>query len=416
MSSSSKDGIDSFISRFKPKEGARSEDLAKSAPTTKGADFDEYLANWTRFTGVSVKASTITRLLEGADDGQPAELAALFQTVIEKEPVIAAHLQTRLLAVLSCDWSVRCDDSAKALEIEAVLRKARVHSLLRHLLDAVATGYSGAATIWGEGGASVKAFKLIDSSNWVFDLAGNPALIGLDGGERALSSYHPHQFVFHTHLLKPGIPSRGGLLRSLVWLYFFKHYAMRDQARFLERFGMPFVLAKIRRDDFEDSSVRAGILASLSKVGADGAGVVTEGSEIQLLGASPGNPDYIEWFKYIDDVYATLILGQTASSKSTSGFSKGQIQENVRKEIVEADCRALMETLDVQLLRPLELYRYGTEGALRFVLDYSSPENLVDKAQIVKTLADAGFKAEPAWVSKTFGIALASASKRENSL
>ena len=408
MSQSGPNGIDSFVARYKSKESlaARAKCVAKSAPRTVDGDFDEYLASWSNFTGVSVKAPLITRLLESADEGYASELAALFQTVMEKEPVIAAHLQTRILSVLSCDWSVQGEDSAKAAEVEGILRRARIHSLLRHLLDAVATGYSGAASVWAEGGASIDVFKFIDPTNWTFDLAGNPALVGLDGKERALASYHPFQFVFHTHKLKPGIPSRGGLLRSLVWLYFFKHYAMRDQARFLERFGMPFVLAKIRREDFEDSSVRASVLDSLAKVGSDGAGVVTEGSEIQVAGASSGSADYIEWFKYIDDVYATLILGQTATSKSASGLSKGQMQENVRRDIIEADCLSLMETVDAQLIRPLELYRYGTSGTLRFVLDYSSPESLVDKAQIVKTLSDSGFKADPAWISRTFGIVL----------
>ena len=404
----SQNGIDTFITRYKSKESPeeRVRRFAKSTPKAQDSDFDEYLASWTSFTGASVKAPLITRLLESADEGLSSELAALFQTVMEKEPVIAAHIQTRILSVLSCDWSVQGEDSAKAAEVEGILRRARIHSLLRHLLDAVGTGYSGAATVWGEGGSSIDSFKHVDPTNWTFDLAGNPALIGFDGKERAISGYHPFQFVFHTHRLKPGIPSRGGLLRSLVWLYFFKHYAMRDQARFLERFGMPFVLAKIRREDFDDPQVRSSVLDSLAKVGSDGVGVVTEGSEIQVTGASSGSADYIEWFKYIDDVYSMLILGQTATSKVASGLSKGQMQENVRRDIVEADCMSLMETVDAQLIRPLELYRYGTSGTLRFVLDYSSPESLVDKAQIVKTLSEAGFKPDPAWIARTFGIAL----------
>jgi len=398
-----------FLSRFKAPETAegRREAFAKSVPRTAPGDFDEYLSSWISFTGAKVGAPMIGRLLSGADEGFSSELAALFQTIVEKEPVIAAHLQTRILSVLSCDWSVQGEDSEKAREVEGLLRKARIHSLLRHLLDAIGTGYSGAATLWSEGGAGICGFKMVHPTNWNFDLCGNPALLARAGVERPLSSYHPFQFVFHTHSLKPGIPSRGGLLRSLVWLYFFKHYAMRDQARYLERFGMPFVLAKIRREDFDSPEVRASVLDSLSKVGSDGVGVVTEGSEIQLAGgSSASSSDYKAWFEYIDEVCALLILGQTASSGKASGLSRGQMQENVRRDLIEADCRSLMETLDAQLIAPLEEFRYGTRGTLRFKLDYSSPESLTERAQVVKSLSEAGFRIEPSWIERSFGVQL----------
>ncbi len=408
MSQSKKTTTD-FIARFKAPDAGegRPGAFAKSAPKSAPGDFDDYLASWVSFTGAKVGAPLIGRLLSGADEGMASELAALFQTILEKEPVAAAHLQTRVLSVLSCDWSVQGEDPAKAREAERLLRDAKMHSLLRHLLDAIGTGYSGAAVLWGEGGSSIRGFKPVHPTNWTFDLLGNPGLLTRSGVERPLASYHPFQFVFHTHSLKPGIPSRGGLLRSLVWLYFFKHYAMRDQARYLERFGMPFVLAKIRREDFDDSGVRSGILDSLAKVGSDGVAVVTEGSELQVVnGASASSADYKGWLEYIDEVFALLILGQTASSGKASGLSRGQMQENVRRDIIEADCRSLMETVDSQLLGPLEECLYGTRGTLRFKLDYSSPESLTERAQVLKSLSEAGFQADPAWVERSFGIQL----------
>ena len=41
-----------------------------------------------------------------------------------------------------------------------------------------------------------------------------------------------------------------------------------------------------------------------------------------------------------------------------------------------------------------------------FVLDYSMPENLTEKAEIIKKLADSGFRADPVWIENTFGIQL----------
>lgn len=229
----------------------------------------------------------------------------------------------------------------------------------------------------------------------------------------ALDEYHPAQFVFHTHQTMPGLPCRGGLLRSLIWLYFFKHYALRDRARFLERFGIPFLVAKIKKDDFENAENRNQILSSLSRMGSDGVGVTTEGSDINILGpqGGPGSTAFQEWMDYIDDVAALAILGQTASSGSASGFSKGQIQENVRQDLIEADCRSLMETVNNSIVRYLETFLYGTSGEVEFVMQYEPDADLEKKAAVMRNVAESlkvfkesGIEVDIEYIKSTFGI------------
>lgn len=376
-------------------------------------DFDQFLVNWTSHTRTKISASLITNILSGAEEGCPQEQAALFQTIMEKEPVIAAHIQTRILSVLASDWNIvpakaqDTESSEKANELYGILKNAGMYMLMKHLLDALPTGYAGSAIIWGEGGVTVESFKHIHPANWMFDMGGNPALTGVDGREKSLAEYHPNQFIFHTHQLKPGIPACGGILRTLVWLYFFKHYALRDRARYLERFGIPFVMAKISRDDFENDSIKSQILNSLHKMGSDGVGLVTSDSHVDVINtsASNGGSDFHEWFNYIDNIYALVILGQVATSKEASGMSKGQIQENVRKDILEADCRCLAETLNRHLIAPLESFRYGSQ-ACELVLNYEKTEYLMQRAEIVKILTEAGFVIDSQYIQKTFGIPL----------
>lgn len=405
-----------YLARFRgPAEKSETKKII-SGRTGSAEEFDEFLASWINHTNTKVTASFITDLLTGADEGYPQEQAALFQTILEKDPVIAAHIQTRIFAVLACDWSVNSTgknpDSVSAKEkaaaLSGVLKKAGLYKLMKHLLDAIVTGYSGSAVIWAEGGSSIEGFRHVHPANWIFDLAGNPALLSMDGSVRPLAGYHPRQFIFHTQQLKPGMPSRGGLLRSLVWLYFFKHYALRDMSRYFERFGIPFVMAKISKDDFENDTIKGRILNSLSKMGSDGAGVVTRDSEIDVISTAgqSGSAAFHEWFNYIDNAYALLILGQLATSKEASGLSKGQIQENVRHDLLEADCRGLMETINNQLLSPLEEFKYGGSGECEFVLSFEPREDLKEKAEIVKLLSESGFVIDGKYIEKTFKMPL----------
>jgi phage gp29-like protein len=406
-----------YASRFSPamKKNKKRKELIKSKPprSNDSLEFENYLNSWISHTKTKVTAPFISNLLSGADEGQPREQAALFQTMLEKEPVIAAHIQTRVLSALACEWNILAkktdgDSIQKAEEVKRILQDADFYDLLKHLLDAIGSGYSGSAIIWGEGGSRIEHFQHVHPANWIFDLHGNPALIGEDGKERALCEYHPNQFVFHTQKMKPGLPCRGGLLRTLVWLYFFKHYALRDRARYLERFGIPFVMAKVRRDDFDDDGIRSNILSSLAKMGNDGVGLVTDGAELQILNqnAQGGGEHFQNWCEYIDDIFALTILGQVASSKSSSGFSKGQIQENVRCDLIESDSRNLMETVNKQIIRPLERFKFGTEGLLKFNLDFDPKKNLKEKAEIIKILSDSGFRIKRNYIEKTFGLPL----------
>ena len=67
----------------------------------------------------------------------------------------------------------------------------------------------------------------------------------------------------------------------------------------------------------------------------------------------------------------------------------------MRRDLIEADCRLLMDAVQRAVLDPLERYKWGTEGTLRFKLDYAGGEDLVSKAQIVEKLSNAGVKIAP---------------------
>ena len=335
--------------------------------------------------------------------------AFFYRSMLEKEPVIAAHLQTRILSVLACDWQITGKDAAKAKEMEEELRKIPFLSFMRHQLSAIAYGYAGSIIEWGEGGKTIRDFRNIPPQCLLFDSGGNGALLAWDGEEYPLSMFHPAQFFLHFHT--PGgeeNPARGGLLRPLLWPYYFKHYALRDRARYLEKFGIPFLIAKIREDDFENEETRNNILFSLSRIASDGSGVITEGSQLQTLESNTSSSrDYQEWMEYLDGIFALLILGQKASSAESSGFSRGQIQEKVRSDILESDCRNLAESIQRQIIAPLERYRYGTENCFSFRMDFVPPEDLLQKASILEKLSSCGYSFDPSWVEKTFSITLA---------
>jgi len=379
-------------------------------------DFDQFLTTFLSSTTLNLTMSALKNILMNGDNGQASEQASLFSTIQEKDLTIAAHLQTRRLAMLSQGWIVECEDEKKRDELTKILENAKFQQLLTHLTDALPTGYSGAGINWAKGGGTIESFSLIQPENWEFDYSGNPALVGVDGNIYPLSNFHENQFIYTEYKLKPGIPTRGGLMRCLVWMYFFKHFNVRNRARFLEKFGTPSLMAILPAMDFDNKEQRSIIRQNLKSVSSDSVGIAKEGTEVSPLstGAQSNNADYKAFLDDINDSYAILILGQLASSGEASGMSNGGVQSDVRKDLTLSDIKWLSESLTASIAAPYEMFKYGTQGEIKIKIVYVEPEDEKQNAETVKILSEAGWEVEDeTFMREKFNMPLVKVEKEE---
>ena len=134
-------------------------------------------------------------------------------------------------------------------------------------------------------------FPTIDPTNWEFDKDGMPFLIGVDGTRKALKEFDGNNVIYHQFNANSGIPSSRGLCRTLIWTYFFKLFAFRHKARYLEKYGIPFIMAKLDQKDFSDDDIRTTIKSNLRNIGADGIGVFTDKTEVTSLNVGAPKSD-----------------------------------------------------------------------------------------------------------------------------
>lgn len=382
----------------------------KPPPRPERAD-DRLYADFTFSTKGGVSAamspSDLQGILSEAAEGYSCTQAALIKEIQEKEPLIAAHLATRKAALMGCPWKVQGEDEQdKAEELTAMLTTAGLSDALSHLCDYVPTGYSLVVNDWTEGGKAIAGFLPVAPEVIEFDLGGNMALQDKMGVKHLLAKEHPAQFLTVLGRSKPGLPCRNGLGRSLVWMYLFKHSGLAGAARYVEKFGSPFMYATIPAGQWGE---RGTILATLKAMGRDHAGVIKEGGTIEnLTGANADSTDaQMQFLKYCDDIFAVAILGQLATSGDAGGLSKGQAQENVRMDLLAGDARALMAAVNKGLILPLCQMRYGwpdTKG-LSFEIEYEPSEDLDAKATRYKTLTEVtGRMMDVATVEEEFGV------------
>lgn len=361
--------------------------------------------------GWRLTPSRLVEIIQEADGGDPRAQTALFATMQEKEPLVAAHFQTRKLAVLACDWDVRSKSHADAAEdIKKELQAADVKGAIHHILNSVVDGYSAVAVDWLPGGQKVKGFVPIMPDAFIFDEAGFPALVGVDGSEIPLASYHPAQVLYAQAEGKAGLPCRKGLGRTLLWMYLFKNGGFRDWSVFLERFGMPFLLGKIPSGDYRDAKLRGELMQQLMAVRSGGSGVGTTETEMQMLnGASSGSQTaYLDFCKYCDDVMTLAILGQLGTSAKSTGFSNGGAQAQVRQDILDADCALVSGVINKSLIPWMCAVRnLPADADVEFVIDSEEPEDLERRARRDLALTQAtGCRLTKEYAEKTYGVEL----------
>jgi phage gp29-like protein len=364
--------------------------------------------------------TTLEEMFQLANRGDPRYQARLTNEIQEKDWDAVHALGTRVNAVTGLEWSCEASDEKdkQAVEIaehaELVLRQCVGDPLqdvmgfqetLGHIMGALLPGYSGAEILWGKGGATIDGFGAIPPQQFIYIYSINPLIWTYQRTEGF--PILPNKFVFHRHVTRSGDPSRGGLIRPLGWMFVFQALGVRDVMRYVEKFGMPFVSARVDESAWERD--RNKIAALIRNFGSDGGACFSKAVEIELLDGSKGagGDIYFKLLQYFGDAKTKVILGQLASSGEGRGWSKGGAQAQVRQDILESDGTQLNTTVKRDVLRPWTMFNYGPDAPVPdFLLDLQPPEDHQAHSTTVATLAGAGYQADPEWVEKEFGIPL----------
>lgn len=363
----------------------------------------------------------VDRIMIAANGGDVEAQCRLARELPEKSHDIRHALSTRRNALSGCKYSILPGDDTPQAKVIAEALEQRLGAaggdypeigrllsfrrLLRSLSDAILPGFALAETIWRPGGTGFYGWRTVDQRFVTFTRGFSPRL-------RVTGNYDgiplpPGKVVYHETAENGDDPARGGLIRPLAWLYCFANLNIKDLLSFIERYGMPFVVAKIDKAtyDSEGAAIRAAIL----NFGPDGGGVFSRAVEFELLQAANNTGDvYFKLLTYLGDAIAKVLIGQTASSGDASGLSGGDAQSQVRQDILEADARALEETVNRDLFAPWVAYNYPPGAPVPLLsIDTAEAEDTATLATTLKTLYEAGFEAsDEAEVSERIGIQL----------
>ena len=365
----------------------------------------------------SYTPNRLQRIFNSANSGDITGLCQCGREILERNWDIIGAMEQRSNALLGCSYNIQPGDDTPmakkaAEEFEKALKFAgkfnnydTFYDFCRNSMEAVIMPFAANEIIWGAGG-TIEGFRAIDS--FYFDLQNSftPRLVTDEFPYGILEEWQKEKIVFHYSQKKSDV-ARAGKIRVLAWLHCFQNWPIKDLFSFIERFGMPFVVAKVDRDTWENE--RQVLHSLIRNFGPNGGGVFIKATELELLNAANTGSDnvYFRALEFTREAIYRLLVGQTASSSDSSGMSNGDAQTAVRQDILEADARALESTIYSQIASPWTLFNFGANVAVpELHFQVSVPEDQLHFANIVNVLSQAGFKADEHELSERFGMKL----------
>ena len=367
---------------------------------------------WSSYPSAGLTPQRLAAIFRAADWGDLRAQAELFEDMEEKDAHLASVMQTRRLAVLGLDWQI--DPSSESAEDKRIadfcreqLEALELEDLLANLVGAIGYGYSAVELLWeNQGQATISGIKPIHPKNISWVNSEVPLVITEDNFQGTKPS--PWKIVYHRYAVRSGHDTRNGVLRVCAYMYLFKNYALKDWATFNEVFGMPLRLGK-----YEPSATpadREALRAAISSLGSDAAGIISKSTEIEfieMVSRGTANP-YQVMALFCNREMSKAVLGQTLTTDtegSTGTYAAGLIQEEVRRDLLEADARALGKTIRGQLLRPLVGFNFGWDKPLpQFSLLVQETLDLKADAEMAKNLAEIGLPIPISHLYAHFGI------------
>ncbi len=392
-------------------------DVSPALPPAGVATIADMFDRDARDISGGITPEDLGRIMRLANSGDIADQARLAVELPEKNPEIFHAVSTRRSALTGCEYEVQPGDDTPAAKKAAEAFAAELENagsgtaklmtfagLREHLSGALLPGFAAAEIVWKPGGG-LAGFRALDPWHFSFRLgADEPRFLTRD--QPMGIELQPAKFLLHYMLPHASDPARGGLVRPLGWLHCFYNLNFKDLLTYIERYGMPFLLAKV--DEATWQTEKNKLVRMIRDFGSAGGGVVSKSTEFEMqTSANTSGFVYFRLLEFLGLSITKVVLGQSASSGDASGLSGGDAQSKVRQDLLAADGVKLDASIYDQLARPWTLFNYGPDVAVPLVKTMTEgSEDLLQQAQIIAALNQSGLQVDAKEASDKFGLTL----------
>lgn len=362
----------------------------------------------------------LSSALRAADNGDLISQHRLFADMEERDAHLYAEMGKRKMGLLNLEWDIVPPRNATAAEKASAEWAKEVigdgvddfEDLILACMDGIGHGFSGIELEWRKEGKELLPEFFPRPQEW-FQLSQDRKALRLRDGSADGAELTPFGWIFHEHgKAKTGYIARLGLYRVLSWPFLYKAYGIGDFAEFLETFGLPFVVGKYAAGATD--AEKASLMRAVTALGHDARAIMPADMVLEITkiagGSGSGGGSHLDMVAWADKSQSKCILGGTLTSQAdgkSSTNALGNVHQEVRHDIIEADARQVAGTLTRHLVYPLIALNRGGVDSLRrcprMEFDTGVPEDLVAYADALQKMSPL-FNIPASWVRERLHI------------
>jgi phage gp29-like protein len=353
----------------------------------------------------------LANLLRDAETGNGRAYLTLAMEMEERYHHYSSQVQTRRLAIEGIEATVQSKEGVPSKITDAVLELVEDSSFadaVGDLTDGIAKGYAATEMMWEYQNKLLRPveYKWRDQRFFVFDrLSLTEMRLATDTDPIEGAELPAHKFIQHMPRSKVGIPIRTGLARPAAWGYVIQSYAVKDWSGFAEIYGVPLRLGRYGTTASDED--KRSLLRAVKMISNDGAAIAPAGMEIEFVKVEGqhGSAVFGELIEYIDRNISKLVLGQTMTSDDGSSMAQAKIHNDVRLDILKADCRQLAQTINRDLIKPFVAFNFGPQEVYpQLEFPVAEPEDTKALADNLAKMVPLGLRVSQRAVLEKFGL------------
>ncbi|MBS9780624.1 MAG: DUF935 family protein [Moraxellaceae bacterium] len=183
-----------------------------------------------------------------------------------------------------------------------------------------------------------------------------------------------------------------GLAHYLFWAVLFKKSNIKFWLLGLEKFAtsIPHVQYDPNAKDVEKERQRA-LQAGIAL--KNGSAIATaKGTLVELLKGASGTADYESLSRYMDEAIALVVLGQVMTSQAVGGQYKGEIQNQVKEDIIKADADLICSSFNDSVITLLTKWNFPNAQPPKLWLLTKDEADEVKQTQAWKNMIEVGYR------------------------
>lgn len=351
----------------------------------------------------------LTSLLRSAIYSNAREYLDLAERMEEADLHYRSQVQTRRLALEGLDVRVApAGDRGLARRmtqgLEEMIRQDWWGDLTA-LSDGIAKGYAVGELAWDTSGTEWRPAEVIlRPQRWFRYDRDDGRTLRLEDGSLRGTDLVQYGFVVHEPALKAGLPIRAGLARAGAWGYLLKQLALKRWSIAGELSGV-FRIGRYPSGTTQESIEI--LQQAVAAIGLDGSAVFPDSMDLSVIAPKGANGTDVQEriCRYIDEQISKAVVGQTMTADSGSSLSQARVHNEVRLDIVDADARALVRTINRQVVRPWVDLNWGPQPVYpQIEMPVEWPEDLAALAVALEKLTPLGLGAPLGWVRRKWNV------------